>query len=239
MSETPANDIGNLISNGSFSRGSIGQIPESWRIPRSDPDLDPVFKLARHCGTKVLKVTGTGNPDCAGRLVTPVLVNGGKTYRFSVRFRMSEDVDPNANLLFVFYSPEFNDGIFHFTRAADSFVEGEGRFVVPGSGEVQGQVWVLFRYCAQGQVWISEVRMEECAPITPRPVRVACTNGLTDTDGWSKVLDTAGEDGVDLVLLPEDIAGPSGGETMEGPSSALMSRKAAQHRMYVAGGLIV
>ena len=239
MKSTSTNELMNIIPNGHFTSGRIGQIPDGWRSEGREPALEPVFRLVRYQGTKALMMTGAGNPNCAGRLVTSFPVQGGKTYRLSVRFRMSGDVDPNANILFIFYTPEFNNGIFHFTKHANSFIEGESQFLVPGNGDINGEIWILFQYCAHGKVWISNVRMEECAPVMPRSVRVACTNGLTDLEGWSKVLDAAGEDGVDLVLLPEDIAGPSEAETMDGPSPTLLSAKAAQHKMYVAGGFML
>jgi predicted amidohydrolase len=239
MDNSFINGAGNLIPNGGFAHGSVGKTPDGWRVRRPDSALRPVFRLSRHLGEKVLLVGGDGNQDCVARLSTSFTAQAGSTYRFNVRFRMSDGVDPNANLLFIFYTPDYNNGIFRFTRVAGSFVEGENRFFVPGDGEVTAEVWILFRYSARGKVWISEISLDECGAVGTRPARVACTSGFTSMADWAKVIDAAAEEEADLVLLPEDVAGPNDAELVDGPSPALMGAKSAKHKMYVAGGFML
>jgi predicted amidohydrolase len=231
--------MANLIPNGSFTDGDIGRVPDGWDFERPNPMLAPVVRLAREDGAPALVIEGCGDADCIGWLATYFPIECGKTYRLSVRFRMSEEVDPNAHLLFAFIAPGFNNGVFRFTKVADGLVQGENRFFVPGSGAVDSRIRILFRHCAHGTVSIHEICMEECAPIPPRPVKVACTSGLTDRAGWEKVLDAAGAESVDLVLLPEAIAGPAETETLDGPSPTLMREKAAHYHMHVAGGFLL
>lgn len=74
----------------------------------------------------------------------------------------------------------------------------------------------------------------------PHWVRIACTSGPPtleqyDLPAFEKALDFAGRNGVDLALLPEYVHGEMVPEPMAGPSAELMSRKAKQYRMYVAG----
>ena len=69
-------------------------------------------------------------------------------------------------------------------------------------------------------------------------MKVACTNGLTDIRSAEAVLDEAGNAKVDLVLLPEYMRGALLPETLDGPACRLMSAKAKQFGMYVAGGIV-
>jgi predicted amidohydrolase len=229
----------NLIPNGSFTDGEPGQVPEGWECYAPNPMLAPVVRLAREHDASALVIEGCGDPDCIGWLAAHFPVEAGRTYRLSAIFQMSDGMDPNANLLFAFVAPGFNNGLFRFTKLDNGFVKGENRFLLPGSGSVDGHVRLLFRWCPRGSVSIREIRMEECAPVPPRLVTVACTNGLTDRAGWEKVLDAAGAERVDIVLLPEAIAGPEGAEALDGPSPTLMREKAAQYRMHVAGGFLL
>ena len=74
----------------------------------------------------------------------------------------------------------------------------------------------------------------------PRWVRVACTQG-PDTlvkyglAAFEKALVYAGRGGADLVLLPEYVNGEMVPEPLDGPSARLMSAKAREHGMFVAG----
>ena len=95
----------------------------------------------------------------------------------------------------------------------------------------------FFRFAAAGTAWIHKIELQPCAPIAPRSVRIACTNGATDAAGWTRLLDAAAKAGADLALLPEMMAGVED-EGIRGPSARLMSGKAIEHGMYVAGGFM-
>lgn len=230
----------NLIPNGDFSRGRIASLPEGWEFTSPYPHLRPVFRLVRREGGRALLATGGGNPDCVGWVRTPVRVQGGRSYQMGVRLRMSGGLNPQQHLLFALYAGErleYNNGIFRFRRVLDSWVEGEGRFRLPGEGEMPGEVRVYFRHSARGKAWIQRVWLEECAPIPPRPVRIACTHGTGDLESWGQVLAAAAAAEVDLVLLPETFNGTQP-EPLDGPSGRLMSQWATEGEMYVCGGLL-
>jgi predicted amidohydrolase len=90
---------------------------------------------------------------------------------------------------------------------------------------------------SHGRAWIKNISFEECAAIPPRCVKVACVEGNTTLDVWEQTLDSIGSEKVDLVLLPEFFrsANYKDPEPMDGPSFSLMSKKAKQYKMYVAG----
>ncbi|MDP8217961.1 MAG: carbon-nitrogen hydrolase family protein, partial [Candidatus Theseobacter exili] len=216
----------NYVSNGDFSSGQVGKVPEGWEVKSPRRSLTPIFKLAEKKGRKVLLASGNGREDCVGHLTTPVLFKGNRTYQMRTRFHMSSDINPHKNLLFWF----FNNGIFKFRRLSDGEVEGQNRFFVPGKGDVRSEVRIFFQMNAKGKVWINEVSLEECEPIPSRLVSIACvaTEGRPQlkTSDWEQVLDVAGKSGVDLILLPECME-----ESLEKP----ISIKAAEYGMYISG----
>jgi predicted amidohydrolase len=73
----------------------------------------------------------------------------------------------------------------------------------------------------------------------PRWVRIACTQGPDlehyGLPAFARALDVAGQHHADLALMPEYMNGEMVPEPLAGPSARLMSKKARQYRMYVAG----
>jgi predicted amidohydrolase len=228
----------NLIPNGDFQQGETGGLPTGWTVESARPSLLPVFALEETDRGRLLMATGGGNPDCVGFLATRVPVTLGKTYRYHVQFRISDDLNPQENLLFQCFGPGAKDGIFDLHRVEDGWIEGDAKIHFPGEGTAEVEVRILYRLSPQGKAWIKNIALEPTDPVEPRWVKVACTQGKTDLDDCRAVLDAAAEAQVDLVLLTEYMAGGLYPETVPGPSSELMSTKARQHRMYVAGGIV-
>jgi len=228
----------NLIPNGHFQDGRLGQLPAGWEFKSASPALNPCFELARVEGRRMLTATGGGNPDCVGYVRTDVPVALGKTYLLHVVFRMSADLNPHQHLLFQCFRTGTRNGIFDFKRLEGEWVEGSAKIHYPGEGPGTAEARILFRLSAHGRVWVKEISLVETDPVKPRWVRVACTQGQTDLQSATAVLDAVGTAGADLVLLTEYMAGGLNPEPVPGPSSQLMSEKARKHGMYVAGGIV-
>lgn len=222
---------GNLIANGDFSRGL-----EGWTVVCPNEALAPIFREATtEDGQPSLWATGNGRRECFGYARHPVRLEAGKTYRFQVRLRFEGMEDLNQHLVHGVFSPNFNDGLFTYRREGDEVV-GENRFPGPEKDE-EGEVRLYFRFSPHGQVWWKRVVLEECEPILPRPVKVACSWGTGDLEHWARWLDVAGSKQVDLALLPEALNGKGvrEAEPPDGPTARLMSEKARQWSMYVSG----
>ncbi|MBD3392595.1 MAG: hypothetical protein GF418_10930, partial [Chitinivibrionales bacterium] len=204
------------------------------------PVLTPVFRLSKSAGRNVLVAAGNGRDNCVGHVAAPLRLDCGRTYRLKVRFRMSADINPHKNLLFVVFGrnpQKLNNGIQKYKKLARGRASGEQTFHVPGRGTMDGEIRIYFRYSARGKVWIESVSLEKCAPIPPRPVRLCAVEGRPHDADWAKVLDAAGKQRADLVLLPEYMNGHTR-ESLNGPSAKLMARKAKRYKMYVAGGIV-
>ena len=117
-------DRTNVIKNADFQNGEIGELPEDWSSAAARSVLMPVFRLEEHLGRKQLLGTGDGNDTCTGYLFQTVLVNLGRTYLYRVVFRMSDELDPNRNLLFRCARPGVKNGIFSFRKLEEGY-DGE------------------------------------------------------------------------------------------------------------------
>jgi predicted amidohydrolase len=229
----------NLIPNGNFQGEAINGLPAGWVAGAPRPCLAPKFALERECDRQMLFITGGSNPDCVGWVSTRVRIDFGKTYLFHVRFKKSSELNPLHHMQFQIVTNTTSQGITEFHRLRNDWIEGETRICFPGKGEIQVEVQIIYRLCAKGKAWIENISLTETAPVPPRWVRVACTQGPGLEDyglkAFGKVLDAAGEGKVDLVLLPEYFSGEGTTETLSGASVRLMSEKARQYRMFVAG----
>ncbi|MFC5653790.1 carbon-nitrogen hydrolase family protein [Paenibacillus solisilvae] len=228
----------NLIPNSNFADGDEGQVPKHWKVKGPRQALIPNFGLVMEDDRNILLTSGNGNENCIGCIYARFTLNGGKTYHMKVQFQVSDDVNPHKNMLFTFYSDQgFNNGIFDFKRMEDGWIEGDNRFFVPDDGEVVGEVSICFRLSRSGKAWIRQVSFEECEPILPRNVSVACVEGTAPLEVWGQVMDLAGSQKVDLILLPEmfNSSDYKQDESLDGPAVMLMSQKAKQYGMHVAG----
>src|SRR5262249_19648598 len=150
----------------------------------------PHFRWAADpSGGPCLAATGNGRRECFGYAVHPVQLKAGKTYRLRVRFRIAGIEDVNRHLVQGIFADTFNDGIFSYRKDGD-WVIGENRFLGPLEA-VRGEVRLYFRFAPQGNVWWSNVSLQESAPIKSRLVKIAVCQGGGDRNRWAKFLDTA------------------------------------------------
>lgn len=229
-------DAGNLISNGDFAKGSIGGMPDGWEAICPNAALAPTFRLVDTLdGRPALMAAGNGRSECFGYIRHPVQLEANKTYRMRVRLLFEKMDDLNRHLVHGVFSSDFNDGIFSYRREGN-WVIGDSRFPAIDK-PVDGEVRLYFRFSAEGKVWWDRISLQECAPIPPRLVKIACSWGRGDIAYWAGWLDRAGEKKVDIALLPEmfNDKGVKDAEPLDGPTGDFMAQKARQWRMYVSG----
>jgi predicted amidohydrolase len=225
-----------LIGSDEF-HGLAGGMPEGWQVRCPNPALAPKFRLVeRTAGRLSLSAEGNGRRECFGYIRRAVALEGGRTYRLHVELGVEGLDDLNRHLRHGVFGRDFNDGIFDYRRAGDRIV-GENRFPGPEQS-LEAELRLYYRFSANGRVWWDRVRLEECEPVAPRPVSIACREGgLPKGAGlsyWENWLDEAGRRKVDVALLPETYNGksPSEAESLDGPAGNLLARKAEQWGMY-------
>ena len=245
-----SHEMGNLVSNGTFASSGDGDLPKGWEAVIPNPHQAPEFQPMKGAdGGSALGASGNGRETCFGYVRQRVRLEPCKTYRLRVRFRCSGLGDVNLHLLHGVFAETvaFNDGIFDYVRSGKEVI-GENRFPGP-SVACDADVRLYFRYSPFGKVWWEEVSLTECEPIPCRPVKIACSWGRNSMGFWEKWLDSVGEIGTDIALLPEffnsydkgpgsssDI--PKNREPTDGPAAHLMASKAREHGMYVVGSYI-
>ena len=101
-------DEGNLIANGRFAPNGTGELPEGWTVVAPNRALGPRFALVRKTsGGTQLSASGNGRDECFGFIKHPVRLEGGKTYRLRVRFKVEGLEDLNRHLVHAIYRPRF------------------------------------------------------------------------------------------------------------------------------------
>ena len=219
----------NLIPNGNFAKGEPGKLPEGWTVVAPNPVLAPAFQLVEEAGNRFLMAQGNGRENCFGFVKMPIALERDKTYRLTVRFKIDGIEDVNRNLLHGIFG-DFNNGIFHYRREGEMIV---GEHVFPAKGQ-RCEMRLVFRFSPHGKVWWEEIRLEECEPIAPRPVKIAVSVGKRSSslDSWKAFLDAAGEKKCDIALMTEYFVEDV--QEMESPAMIMMAEKAKEWKMYVS-----
>ena len=234
----------------------LSEVPEVWEafVPREA--LRPEFKVE---GDR-LAISGAGNAHEFGYWRRSVPVTGGSDYQLQVRFRVSGEVDIPLNILnmVVWTEPEAerraspHDHISHLWRS-DGAVHGEGRFSVPARATL-AEIQLGLRFAPRGAVEWDIVELTPCEAAAPRPVRVTAVRwhgqeGATledNREALAGLVDQAGSQASDLVLLPEYAVHSRSGETgfevseqvPDGPSCKVFAHKAKEHLVNVCANVI-
>jgi predicted amidohydrolase len=224
-----------IFLNEDFSKCEVNRAPAGWVVTTPNPALAPVFQVVDFPDSrygKALLAVGNGRQECFGFIEHPVQLSG-KNYHFKVRFKVEGIDDVNRSLTHGIFGT-FNDGIFRYHQEEDGWIVGENTF---RGKDGACTVRLTYRFAPTGKVWWDQVLLEECPPIPPRPVKVAVSSGAHQMDFWPAWLDAAGRKGVNIALMTEGFNGKgiSQPEPIDGPTGRLMSEKAKQWKMYVAG----
>lgn len=221
-----------------FSKMKSFGLPKAWQLAVPVKNA-PLFRLVKKYGRTMLMAAGSGCDNCYGYIHTPVKLKPGSTYCLKTRFKISRGLNPQRHLRFAVFAKNefsFNNGIFDFFRLPGGWIEGRNTFLFTCKKTMPIELRIFYFFNASGKAFIKDISITECSPVPSRMVRVAATEGKTNLAGWSKALDEAGKNNVDLVLLPETIRGHVK-ETLNGPTANMLSKKAKQYKMYVTGGL--
>lgn len=242
--------------------GSPGQAPlDDWEPWTPRPTLTPGFEREGNC----LTVSGAGNEQVFGCWRRTFPCRGGQWYRIRVRFETQAVPDLSLHVLNLVLWPRAGSpspwawphDYVSDLKQTDQGVVGEEVVCAPADA-TSAEIQLGIRFCPAGTVTWREVSLTETAPPVARPARVSAAlwrgrPGATlagNREELAQLLDASGQGGCDLVLLPEycscsgtealdrhDLAAVSE-EVPDGPTCALMSSKARQHGMYVAGGVV-
>jgi predicted amidohydrolase len=245
----------NLVLNPGFEISA--SVAKNWTITGPVLSMQPVTSIdntTRFSGKFGLKMESS-NPNCHGRAVQTVSVNGGQTYLFSARFRTEKIMSVHKNVLIrVRWLRDKEQAGYNFIY--DIAGESNGWFLASDrikaiEGATTAEISLEFRW-STGTVWWDDISMEACPAEQPRNVTVGTyyfrPHGPTvekNISAMSEMLDQAGKAGCDIVCLPEGWPTCDTGlgmtkveaNTLGGSASVMMSQKAKQYKMYIVSGL--
>ena len=217
-----------------FSKGSIGTLPEGWSLTAFQKEHVPTFALEEDEKGRYLSLKGGGDPQANTYISTKVRLAPG-TYQYQALFSISDDVNPQRNLLF-----QYNRGGIHqFYRLDNGMVEGRETFVVSGNQAREADLRVYYRFNAGGEVKIRSIAITPVEPVPPRWARFACTQDTVSYQKMSAVAEQAAQEQADLLLFPEGVSQMGRYKTDSDSLMSLMSQLAAKHRMYIAASIYV
>ena len=217
-----------------FTKGNTGELPEGWTLTTFQDSHAPNFTIGVDANGRYLSLTGNGDPSAVAFISAKTNLAPG-TYQYRVLFSISEDVNPQRNLLFQYD----RSGIVNFYRLANGLVEGRETIVVRGNQSRDADLRVYYRFNSGGEVKIRSISLTPCEPVQPRWARFACTQ---DTVGYHQIAEVAAQaanDKADLLLYPEGVAQMGRNKTDGDTLMALMSQLAARHRMYIGASIYV
>ena len=219
-----------------FTKGKTGELPDGWTLTADRPEHSPHFILKEDTAGGYLSLTGCGDPAAVAYISTKVRLALG-TYLYKVSFSISDDVNPQRNLLFQCKSGT-HDGIFKFYRLDNGMVEGRESIVVSGNQPCDVELRIFFRFHPAGEVKIRDISITPADPVAPRWVRFACTQGRMNYDRMTAVAGQAAKDNADLLLFPEMVSQRGAQDASQGEEVMnVLSKLAAQHRMYVGASV--
>ena len=218
-----------------FTKGSIGSLPVGWTLTSFQKDLVPNFALKEDAKGRYLSLTGRGDPSAVAYISAKTRLAPG-TYQYKVVFSMSDDVNPQRNLLF-----QINrGGIESFYRLGDGMVEGRETIVIDDNMHGDDDIRVFYRFNPGGEVKIRSVTITPTEPVKPRWARFACTQDtIKNRQEMAAIAGQAAKEKADLLLFYENVA-QSGPEALDGDTlMTIFSQLAAKHRMYVGASIYV
>ncbi|MDR0708718.1 MAG: carbon-nitrogen hydrolase family protein [Spirochaetaceae bacterium] len=181
-----------------------GGLPAGWVLNDFGNCRAPKFVVKNDEGGAYLSVCGGGDHAGNAYISTRLNLDPG-TYRYRALFSLSEDVNPQRNLLFQCRASSF-DGIFKFYRLEGGMVEGRDTVFVSGDKPHETELRIYYRFNSGGEVKIRELSLSPCEAVKPRWARFACTSGRMNRKQMVSIASRAKGEGTDLLLYPEYVS---------------------------------
>ncbi|MDR1897319.1 MAG: carbon-nitrogen hydrolase family protein, partial [Prevotellaceae bacterium] len=219
-----------------FTKGKTGSLPEGWSLTSFNAGVSPRFELKKDAAGVYLSLTGNGDSLAVAYISTKTRLAPG-TYLYKALFSISEDVNPQRNLLFQCKASS-HDGIFKFYKLNNGMVEGRSTIIVTGNEPQNTELRIFYRFNAQGEVKLRNLSLTPVEPEKPRWIRFACTQGDMNTAQMATVAEQAARDSADLLLYPEHVSQGSGDASQGDALLKLLAELASKHQMYIAASIL-
>lgn len=244
----------NIIRNPGFEASA--KTPQDWTITGPVPSMLPVTGVdnkVKFSGLQGLRMQSS-NPNCHGKVVQTVDIRGDQTYLFSGRFRTEgvSSIDKSVMIRVKWFKEKEQLGynyVYDITDDANGWYKASDK-IKSIAGATTAEISLVFRW-STGTVWWDDISMEACPDEPARNIKVGTVyfrppgkTVETNLKLMGDLLDQAGKDGVDIICLPEGWPTCNTGlgmtkveaNTLEGSPTAMLSKKAKEHGMYIVSG---
>jgi predicted amidohydrolase len=220
-----------------LNEADVGGLPPDWTLNDFGSGRAPKFIVKKDNVGVYLSICGAGDHAGVAYISAKTTLEPG-TYNYQAVFSMSEDVNPQRNLLFQCRASS-NDGIFKFYRLENGMVEGRDTVVVTGDKPSETAIRIYYRFNAGGEVKLRSLSLTTTEAVKPRWARFACTAGGINKDQMAVIASKAASEGADLLLYPETVS-QEGCNASDGDFTiSLLSDLAAKHGLYTAASVYV
>ena len=234
--------------------------PDGWKFVTIRDETAAKPAVQQNGGSFGLVISGNGQGISDGRWVKRVPLPSSSFVKFTGRYRAA-DVEMAARnvIASVVWIDEQDKELSHPEFAATSVpADADGwRHVVavyrvPEKAR-QAQIELRLRWSANGRVEWRDVKLSAAEPPAPRRAKLATVNhrprggksAQENLDQFAKLIDEAGSNKADIILLPEAITLIGRGanylgsaEPIPGPSTEFLGKAAKKNNAYVIAGLL-
>jgi predicted amidohydrolase len=244
----PSNSDMNLETDWEFHTQRTEIAPRHW-----------VEDKVKYQGNQTLALSGDGKRYASGSWRCSYEVTAGKYYNFFTCFKPVNitQIDKTAFVEITWLGKEGNRvGFYEFPdfmaqQSDDSWYMLKQTYQVPQDA-VKARVDLIYRWDAKGTVYFGGMTLKEVPPPEPRNVRMATVyhrpahtgSPRESLEEFAEYVDLAGEEGADIVCLPEGVTIIGTGksyldvsEPVPGPSSEFLGELAKKHNMYIIAGI--
>lgn len=244
----PGNNEKNLETDWEFYSQRTELAPNHW------VESDVNYK-----GNPTLALSGNGKKYASGSWTYTYEVTSGKYYNFITYFKPENitQIDKTALVEITWLGSEGNRvGFFEYPafkaqQTDDSWYMIQQTYQVPENA-VKAKVDLIYRWDAKGTVYFGGMTFKEVSPPKPRTVRMATVyhrpkntkSSLESLEEFARYVDIAGEEGADIVCLPEGVTIVGTGKTytdvsepVPGPTTKFLGDLAKKHNMYIVAGI--
>lgn len=239
----------NLIQNGRFNEVDEG-IPAGWEAFAAREDTAPMVDTP---GGR-LELTCQQRPCYGGVYQDIDSVQGGRTYRFSYRYRTEGISHPRefVHCLVRWFDDE--DGLIEVqllgaSGTGEKWTEISDRRKAPEDA-THARIELILKWTT-GTVWFDNVSMRPADPVEHRIVNLAAiclaTRDSTPEENrrlWAEKCAEAGEMGADIVCCGEVLTAPGTQlskfelkEPADGPTARILGEVADEYDMYIVAGI--
>ncbi len=231
----------------------------NWEFYSARSTLAPIYeqKEDERLGIQLI-LAGNGKTSVNGAWRSTIQVPASEFVRFSAEALFTRIEEPNRSIVtnLVWLNEKGNKiGSTEFPRARilaeKESISFEQVYRVPPEASAV-RIDLIFRWDADGKVIFQNIFLEKSEEIEARTVKLAAihhrpqnTTKQTNLAAFAKLAAQAGEQGADIVCLPEGITLVGTGnnylqssESIPGPSTKLLGEVASAHQMYIIAGLL-